>query len=59
MAKAMENATVIVFSGPNSLTFYTSKGYLASKEYLSAKQQSIHLQNSTKVSTNFDSALPK
>lgn len=59
MEKAMENATVIVFSGPNSLTFYTSKGYLASKEYPSAKQQLIYLQTSIKASTNFDSALPK
>lgn len=59
MGKAMENATVIVFSRPNSLTFYTSKGYLASKEYLSAKQHLIHLQNSIKASKNFDSALPK
>ena len=43
MGKAMENATVIVFPGLNSLAIYTSKGYVASKEYLSAKQQLIFI----------------
>lgn len=31
MGKAVENATVIVFPGLNSLAIYTSKGYVASK----------------------------
>lgn len=39
MGKAMENVTVFVFPGSNSLTIHMCKAYLASKEHLSAKQQ--------------------
>lgn len=43
MGKALENVTVIIFPGLNSLNIYMLKGYLASKEYWNAKQQLTYI----------------